>query len=49
MQYLILADIHANLALFRASSMMRKQRDSRNLVPGDIVGYGPDPHECISY
>jgi len=49
MRYAILADIHSNLAAFEA---VLKDADSRGGFDkiwclGDVVGYGPDPHECI--
>lgn len=49
MRYAIIADIHANLAAFEAVlDDMDKQGDiDRVWCLGDIVGYGPDPHECI--
>jgi diadenosine tetraphosphatase ApaH/serine/threonine PP2A family protein phosphatase len=47
--YAILADIHSNLAAFQA---VLKDMEGRGTMEeiwclGDIVGYGPDPHECI--
>jgi len=49
MRYAILADIHANLAAFTA---VLKDIDEKGDIDeiwslGDIVGYGPDPAECI--
>jgi diadenosine tetraphosphatase ApaH/serine/threonine PP2A family protein phosphatase len=49
MRYAILADIHSNLAAFEA---VLKDADGRGGFDkiwclGDVVGYGPDPHECI--
>jgi predicted phosphodiesterase len=47
MRILILSDIHGNLAAFRAVlNHTRKERD-RILCLGDLVGYGPDPNECV--
>jgi len=49
MRYAIIADIHANLAAFRAvlDDIERKGGAEEVWCLGDIVGYGPDPHECI--
>jgi predicted phosphodiesterase len=49
MRYAVLADIHANLTALQA---VLSDIESRGGVEGiwclgDIVGYGPDPHECI--
>ena len=49
MRYAIIADIHANLAAFTA---VLNDIDGRGGVAevwclGDVVGYGPDPHQCI--
>jgi predicted phosphodiesterase len=48
MRVLVVSDIHANLAAFEAT--LEKTRADRDLVVclGDIVGYGPDPGECIA-
>ena len=50
MRYAILADIHSNLAAFKA---VLQDIDGRGGADelwclGDIVGYGPDPSECIA-
>jgi diadenosine tetraphosphatase ApaH/serine/threonine PP2A family protein phosphatase len=49
MRYAILADIHANLAAFRAvlEDIGHQGKADKIWCLGDIVGYGPDPHECI--
>ena len=49
MRYVIIADIHANLAAFTAVLDDIKRRGGVEEVwcLGDIVGYGPDPHKCI--
>jgi predicted phosphodiesterase len=49
MRYAILADIHANLSAFDA---VLKDIDAQGDIDeiwclGDIVGYGPEPTECI--
>jgi predicted phosphodiesterase len=49
MRYAILADIHANLTAFTA--VLEDIRDRGGVEEiwclGDVVGYGPDPHQCI--
>ncbi len=49
MRYAIIADIHANLAAFTA--VLNDIESKGGVVEiwclGDIVGYGPDPHQCI--
>jgi diadenosine tetraphosphatase ApaH/serine/threonine PP2A family protein phosphatase len=49
MRYAILADIHANLAAFTAVLVDIEHRGEAEEIwcLGDIVGYGPDPHQCI--
>ena len=49
MRYAIIADIHSNLAAFEAvlSDVERKGRVDEIWCLGDMVGYGPDPHQCI--
>lgn len=49
MRYLIIADIHSNLAAFRAVLDDAGGRGGVEEVwsLGDIVGYGPEPNECI--
>ena len=49
MRYAIIADIHANLAAFAAVLDHIERRGGVDEVwcLGDIVGYGPDPCECI--
>jgi predicted phosphodiesterase len=48
MRVLVVSDIHANLAAFDA--VLRQTRADRDAVfcLGDLVGYGPDPRECIA-
>jgi len=44
----ILSDIHANLeALDAVLQHMKKQRVRRYVVLGDVIGFGPNPRECI--
>lgn len=49
MRYAVIADIHSNLAAFAAVLKDIKQKGGVDEIwcLGDIVGYGPDPHECI--
>jgi diadenosine tetraphosphatase ApaH/serine/threonine PP2A family protein phosphatase len=49
MRYAILADIHANLAAFMAVLVDIKEQGEVEEIwcLGDIIGYGPDPHQCI--
>jgi predicted phosphodiesterase len=48
MRILVVSDIHANLAAFDA--VLRQTQADRDAVfcLGDLVGYGPDPKECIA-
>jgi predicted phosphodiesterase len=47
MRILVISDIHANLAAFTA--VLNRTRKERDLILclGDLVGYGPDPNECV--
>ncbi|MFC2046678.1 metallophosphoesterase family protein [Chloroflexota bacterium] len=49
MRYAIIADIHANLAAFTA--VLDDIEDRGGVAEvwclGDVVGYGPDPHQCL--
>ncbi len=49
MRYAIIADIHANLAAFAAVLVDIERRGEAEELwcLGDIVGYGPDPRQCI--
>ena len=49
MRYAIIADIHANLAAFTAVVDDIEHREGVEEIwcLGDIVGYGPDPHQCL--
>jgi diadenosine tetraphosphatase ApaH/serine/threonine PP2A family protein phosphatase len=47
MRVAIVADIHANLAAFQAVAATWGKVDEVWCL-GDIVGYGPDPNECVS-
>jgi len=50
MRCAIVADIHANLAAFTAvlDDIERRGGVEEIWCLGDVVGYGPDPHECIA-
>ncbi len=49
MRYAIIADIHSNLSAFRAvlDDIQTQERVDKFWCLGDVVGYGPEPHECI--
>lgn len=47
MRVLIISDIHANLTALEAVLTHAKQVDAVWCL-GDLVGYGPDPNECVS-
>jgi len=48
MRYAILGDIHANLEALKAVLLdCKKEAVDRYFCLGDIVGYGPNPCECI--
>ena len=46
--YAIVSDIHSNLAAFEAVlADIKARKISEIFCLGDIVGYGPNPKECI--
>ena len=48
MRYLICSDVHSNLeALQVILKETEREKPDRFFMLGDIVGYGPDPQECI--
>lgn len=49
MRYAIISDIHSNLAAFQAvlNDIEVRGGVERIWCLGDVVGYGPDPKECI--
>src|SRR4030042_3142800 len=49
MRHAIIADIHSNLAAFQAvlADLQRNGGAEEIWCLGDVVGYGPDPRECI--
>ena len=49
MRYAILSDIHGNLEAFEAVLEDLRGTDiQKRIFLGDIVGYGPNPEECIT-
>ncbi len=47
MKYALVSDVHANLEALRAV-FARIDADREVLCLGDIVGYGPDPNDCVA-
>jgi len=47
MRYLLISDIHANLAAFEAVLKDAQGKYDKVWCLGDMVGYGPDPNECV--
>ncbi|MBI4615917.1 MAG: protein kinase [Planctomycetes bacterium] len=48
MSIAVLADIHANLEAYRAVlADMKKKGLDQYVCLGDVVGYGPNPRECL--
>lgn len=47
MRYLLVSDIHANLAAFEAVLKDAHGQYEQVWCLGDVVGYGPDPNECV--
>lgn len=47
MRYLIISDIHANLTAFEAVLADAEGQWDKIWCLGDVVGYGPDPNECV--
>jgi len=48
MRVLIISDIHANLAAFKAVLADAEGQWEQIWCLGDIIGYGPNPNECVS-
>ncbi len=49
MRYGIISDIHGNLeALEAVFKELEKQDLDKILCLGDVIGYGPDPEECVA-
>lgn len=48
MRYAIISDVHSNIEAFKAVlSGIHKESADKIVFLGDIIGYGPDPNECI--
>lgn len=48
MRIAIISDIHANLeALTKALDVIDEQKPDEIICLGDVVGYGPDPNQCV--
>ena len=47
MRYLLISDVHANLAAFEAVLEDAEGQYDKVWCLGDMVGYGPDPNECV--
>jgi predicted phosphodiesterase len=47
MRYAVLSDIHANLTAFKTVLADAKDEWEYVWCLGDVVGYGPDPNECV--
>ncbi len=47
MRVLIISDIHANLAAFEAVLENATGQWDKIWCLGDLIGYGPDPNECV--
>jgi predicted phosphodiesterase len=49
MRYAIISDIHSNIeALNEAMTIISGKKIDRVVALGDIVGYGPNPEECVN-
>lgn len=48
MRLLVISDIHANLAAFEAVLADAAGAFDKIWCLGDLVGYGPDPNECVA-
>jgi predicted phosphodiesterase len=47
-RYGVLADVHANLFALRAAiERLRREGVDAWLCAGDLIGYGPQPNECV--
>jgi diadenosine tetraphosphatase ApaH/serine/threonine PP2A family protein phosphatase len=47
MRYLVISDVHANLVAFEAVLGDAEGKYDYIWCLGDMVGYGPDPNECV--
>ena len=48
MRFLIISDIHANLAALEAVLADSEGEWDKIWCLGDVIGYGPDPNECVA-
>jgi predicted phosphodiesterase len=48
MRLLVISDIHANVAALKAVLADARGQWDRVWCLGDLVGYGPDPNECVA-
>jgi len=48
MRILVLSDLHANATAFAAALDSAAGRWDVSVCLGDVVGYGPDPHEVVA-
>ena len=48
MQILVISDIHANLAAFEAVLADASGKWEQIWCLGDVIGYGPNPNECVA-
>ncbi|MDA0242362.1 MAG: metallophosphoesterase family protein [Chloroflexi bacterium] len=48
MRILVISDIHANLAALEAVLADAKGDWDKIWFLGDLIGYGPDPNECVA-
>src|SRR5688572_18302517 len=48
MRVLVISDIHANLTAFETVLNDAKNQWDYVWCLGDVVGYGPDPNECVN-
>jgi predicted phosphodiesterase len=49
-RFAVIADIHANLAALEAvTAEIDRLGIQQVLVLGDVIGYGPQPNECVAY
>ncbi|MFQ5614241.1 MAG: metallophosphoesterase family protein [Anaerolineae bacterium] len=47
MRYLVISDVHANLVAFETVLADAKGQYEKVWCLGDMVGYGPNPNECV--
>jgi predicted phosphodiesterase len=48
MKILVISDIHANLTAFKAVLEDAEDNWDEIWCLGDVIGYGPDPNECVA-